>query len=214
MAKVDLLATNMDMHMHIDEEERSNILNDTISDSILDETDDEDSTQVLKARSSGKQVVVCTQSKARKPKFIPKSRITGPTSQGPEPSARQPAQARLDRLPPPSYVRKSVKERLIPYAKRTPAKVVTTPQPVPAPIHPISPTVDPSHVVGKYTAPQYTQPPVFFPTPPPPMPRYTEFMISTLTNTLIQHSKDSFSIKLNESEVKAFLRSSKKEYCF
>ena len=214
MAKVDLLATNMHMHMHIDEEERNSLLNETISDSILDETDDEDSTEVLKARSSGKQVVVCTMSKAEKPKFVPKSRITGPMSQGSQPIARQPAQERLDRLPPPSYARKPVKERLIPYARRTAAKVSTTPHPVPAPIHPISPSVNPSHVVSKPTAPQYTQPPVFFPTPPPPMPKYTEFMISTLTNTLIQHSKDSFSIKLNESEVKAFLRSTKKEYCF
>ena len=99
MAKVDLLATNMHMHMHIDEEERNSLLNETISDSILDETDDEDSTEVLKARSSGKQVVVCTPSKDEKPEFVPKSHITGPMVQGPQPTARQPTQARLDIYP-------------------------------------------------------------------------------------------------------------------
>ena len=213
MAKIDQLASSMHVNMHIDEDERSSLLNYD----LLDETDDEDPTEVLMTTNMGKEVAIHAVSKTEeKAKFVPKNRITGPLLHVPQPMGRQPAQARLETRSSTSHSRKSVKDRLVPYTKRNASTSPSMPSPVPAPIRPTPATasVRASNMLSTVPGPLYTLPPIFFPTPPPPMPKYTDFMLSTLSNTLMQHSQDSFSIKLNKSEVEEFLKTAKKEYCF
>ena len=47
--------------MHIDEDERNSLLKETINESILDETDGGDSTEVVKTKSSAGRKYLCVQ---------------------------------------------------------------------------------------------------------------------------------------------------------
>ena len=77
MAKIDQLATSMDVNMHIDEDEHSSLL----SYDILDETDDEDPTKVLRTTNMGRKVAIHAVSKAEvKANFVPKKAYYSPSA--------------------------------------------------------------------------------------------------------------------------------------
>ena len=165
MAKIDQLASSMHVNMHIDEDERSSLLNYD----LLDETDDEDPTEVLRATNMGKKVAIHAVSKAEvKAKFVPKNRITGPLPHVPQSMGRQPAQARLETRSITSHSRKSVKDHLVPYTKHNASTGPSTPSQVPAPMRPtpLTASVRASNMLSTVPSPLYTQPPIFFPTPP------------------------------------------------
>ena len=178
------------IHLHIDDEERLSDNDDEVNSAILDATDDEDPTPPLRPASK---------------KFVPRNIITAPSPAPPNRSASPPISLHVP-LP--------------------------APQPAPQPAPPPAPVVTQRasnrlrnrlgfgnrrktrvEPYAPRNAPIAQSSTVMFPTPSPPAPKYTEFMVSSLCSMLIHHSRDSFNIMLKEAEVKSFLKSASKEYC-
>ena len=197
MMKVDKLADSIHVNMTISDDERLD---------LLDETDDEDPTFTLPANSKGKQVLIWA-AKPEKKKFVPKNKIVAPyVPRVPQPSGSQPAQSRLRRQPvtPTSPSKHPVHHRLtgkkfMPYKR-------------------VQPQLKPTLTTPPPTLPNLSLPPPlpsmvnYFPTPPPPKPAFTDFMISSLTNVILMHSKDNFNIKFSRMRPKISSALQKKEY--
>ena len=183
------------VHMNLQEEQRNDLLDQS----------DEDSTATLEASGKGEMVRIWAADNNVQKKFVPKNRISwnnqSPVVPQPVGRKKQPAQSRLrlrnTSLPCLNRTPGQTRSRLTPYNYSRPSSIT-----------PMSQATLPTS-----TATPPSSPAVMFSMPPPPKPKFTNFMIATLTTSLLMQSKDTFNIKLDEEEIKKFLLSASKEYC-